>query len=141
MEAFVKKPVFINSDEILLVICENEEQNLAKSGPFLEEKDMIKFIDKADNAVQILRVEKTTKQREDISEEIAELYLKEREEECFNENIPHDFVLHSGAYSIFLNEIRWLEYQDKMYGTYEQQNKLRLCDVIPDYPSYYIRGC
>ncbi|MET3590618.1 hypothetical protein ABID23_001734, partial [Bartonella silvatica] len=32
MEAFVKKPVFINSDEILLVMCENEADNLAKSG-------------------------------------------------------------------------------------------------------------
>ncbi len=101
MEAFVKKPVFINSDEILLVICENEEQNLAKSGPLLEEKDIINFIDQTDNAVQILRVEPTTNRCEDISEDIAECYLKECEEQCFNGNIPHDFVKDSNAYGFF----------------------------------------
>ncbi len=93
----MNKPVFINSDEILLVMGENEEQNLAKSGTFFEEKDIIKFIDQADNAVQILRIEPTTNRCEDI----AEFYLKECEEQCFNRNIPHDFVTHSSAYGFF----------------------------------------
>ncbi len=136
MEAFVKKPVFINSDEILLVMCENEEQNLAKSGPFLEEKDIIKFIDQTDNAVQILRVEPTTNRCEDISEDIAEFYLKECEEQCFNGNIPHDFVKDSNAYGFFLEEIEQQRYEDETYGTYEQQNRLTLSDVIPNYPHY-----
>ncbi|WP_375703896.1 hypothetical protein [Bartonella sp. AD13SXNS] len=126
----MKKTVFINSDEILLVICENEEQNLAKSGPFLEEKDMIKFIDQADNAVQILRVEPTTNRCEDISEDIAECYLKECEEQCFNGNIPHGFVTHSSAYVFFLDDIKQREYDDAMYGSYEQQHRLRPCDVL-----------
>ncbi|WP_375640128.1 hypothetical protein [Bartonella sp. MM55XZML] len=132
----MKKPVFINSDEILLVMCENEEQNLAKSGPFLEEKDIIKFIDQTDNAVQILRVEPTTNRCEDISEDIAEFYLKECEEQCFNGNIPHDFVKDSNAYGFFLEEIEQQRYEDETYGTYEQQNRLTLSDVIPNYPHY-----
>ncbi|WP_208438778.1 hypothetical protein, partial [Bartonella grahamii] len=102
----MNKPVFINSDEILLVMCENEEQNLAKAGPFLEESDMIKFIDQTDNAVQIFRVEPTTNRCEDISEDVAEFYLKECEEQCFNGNIPHDFVTHSSAYGFFLDDIK-----------------------------------
>ncbi len=128
--------MFINSDEILLVICENEEQNLAKSGPFLEEKDIIKFIDQTDNAVQILRIEPTTNRCEDISEDIAEFYLKECEEQCFNGNIPHDFVKDSNAYGFFLEEIEQQRYEDETYGTYEQQNRLTLSDVIPNYPHY-----
>ncbi|MET3590505.1 hypothetical protein ABID23_001621, partial [Bartonella silvatica] len=76
----MKKPVFINSDEILLVMCENEADNLAKSGPFLEEKDIIDCIDQTDNAVQILRIEPETNRCEDISEEVAECYLKQNEE-------------------------------------------------------------
>ncbi|WP_208439715.1 hypothetical protein [Bartonella grahamii] len=124
------KPVFINSDEILLVMCENEEQNLAKAGPFLEESDMIKFIDQTDNAVQIFRVEPTTNRCEDISEDLAECYLKEREEQCFNGNIPHDFVKDSSAYDFFLEEIEQQRYEDEMYGSYEKQHRLRPCDVL-----------
>ncbi len=130
MEAFVNKPVFINSDEILLVMCENEEQNLAKSGPLLEEKDIINFIDQTDNAVQILRVEPTTNRCEDISEDIAEFYLKLREQKCFDGKIPHDFILHSTAYGFFLDDIKQREYDDAMYGSYEKQHRLRPCDVL-----------
>ncbi|MBX4335663.1 hypothetical protein [Bartonella raoultii] len=130
------KPIFINSDEILLVMCENEAQNLAKSGPFYEEKDIIDFIDEADNAIKIMRIEPINNRCEDISEDLAEFYIKEREEQCFNDIIPHDFVKHSSAYSFFLDEIRQQEYDDKRYGTYEQQNRLTFWDVLPNYPNY-----
>ncbi|MBX4335576.1 hypothetical protein [Bartonella raoultii] len=130
------KPIFINSDEILLVMCENEAQNLAKSGPFYEEKDIIDFIDEADNAIKIMRIEPINNRCEDISEDLAEFYIKQREEQCFNDIIPHDFVKHSSAYSFFLDEIRQQEYDDKRYGTYEQQNRLTFWDVLPNYPNY-----
>ncbi|GAA5094939.1 hypothetical protein [Bartonella acomydis] len=119
----MNKPVFINSDEILLVICENETQNLAQSGPFYEEKDIIGFIDGADNALQIFRIEPENKRCIDISEDIAEFYLKECEKQCFNGDIAHDFVLHSSAYGFFLDDIKRREYEDAMYGTYEKQNR------------------
>lgn len=126
----MKKPIFINSDEILLVMCENEAQNLAQAGPFYEEKDIINFIDEADNALKVMRIEPNNNRCEDISEDLAEFYLKEREEQCFNDVIPHDFVKHSAAYGFFLDNIRQREYEDAMYGTYEQQHRLRLCDVL-----------
>ncbi len=110
-------------------------QNLAKYGTFFEEKDIIKFIDQADNAVQILRIEPKTNQCENISEVIAEFYLKECEEQYLNENIPHDFIKHSSAY-VFLEEIEQQRYEDETYGTSEQQNRLTLWDVIPNYPHY-----
>ncbi|WP_345117554.1 hypothetical protein [Bartonella jaculi] len=132
----MNKPVFINSDEILLVMCENEVQNLAQAGPFYEEKDIIDFINEADNAVQILRVEPKTNRCEDISEDIAEFYIKEHEQKCFDGKIPHDFVKHSTAYSSFLDAIEQQRYEDENYGTYEEQNRLSLSDVIPNYPHY-----
>ncbi|WP_455466824.1 hypothetical protein [Bartonella sp. B39] len=124
------KPIFINSDEILLVICENEVQNLAQSGPFYEENDIIDFIDEADNAVQIFRIEPAMNRCEDISEDIADFYLKEREQQCFDDIIPHDFIKHSAAYGFFLDDIKQQKYKDKMFGTYEQQHRLRPCDVL-----------
>ncbi|EJF79499.1 hypothetical protein MCO_01065 [Bartonella sp. DB5-6] len=132
----MNKPVFIKSDEILLVMCNDEIDNIAKSGPFYEEKDIIKFIDQTENAVQILRVEPTTHRCEDISEDIAEFYLREHEEQCLNGKIPHEFIEHSAAYSFFLEEIEQQRYEDEMFGTYEQQHRLTLWDVIPNYPHY-----
>ncbi|QEE08651.1 acetyltransferase [Bartonella kosoyi] len=126
----MEKPILINSNEILLVICEDEDQNLAKYGPFFEEKEVIKFIDHVDNAVEIFRIEPTNNRCEDISEDAAELYLKKYEEECFEGGITHDFVLHSSAYGVFLDDIKRCEYEDEMYGTYEQQHRLRPCDVL-----------
>lgn len=136
MEAVLTKPVFIKSDEILLVMCRNEKDGIAKSGPFFEESDIIDFIDEADNAVQIFRIEPSTNRCEDISEDLAEFYIKEREQKCFDGIIPHDFVKDSDAYAFFLEQIEKQEYEDKLYGTYEEQHRLTLRDVIPNYPHY-----
>ncbi|EJF96864.1 hypothetical protein MEI_01476 [Bartonella vinsonii subsp. arupensis Pm136co] len=132
----MNKPVFIKSDEILLVMCHDERDNIAKSGPFFEEKDIIDFIDETDNAVQIFRVEPAINRCEDISEDIAEFYIKHHEQKCFDGIIHHDFVKDSDAYGFFLEEIEKQRYQDKIYGTYEEQHRLTLWDVIPNYPHY-----
>ncbi|WP_329957904.1 hypothetical protein [Bartonella sp. A05] len=73
------KPLFINSDEILLVMGCDEIDSVAQSGPFYEEKDIINFIDNIDNAAQIFRIEPTANRCENISEEVAEFYLRESE--------------------------------------------------------------
>ncbi|WP_273760898.1 hypothetical protein, partial [Bartonella sp. ML70XJBT.G] len=86
------KPVFITSKEILLVICEDETENLAKYGPFFEEKDIIDFINEADNAFQIFRVEPATNRCEDISEEIAEFYVNENRERLNEHSKVHSFI-------------------------------------------------
>nr|WP_275064953.1 MULTISPECIES: hypothetical protein [unclassified Bartonella] len=138
MEAFVDKPVFINSDEILLVICEDETENLAKYGPFFEEKDIIDFINEADNAVQIFRVEPATNRCEDISEEIAQFYVNENRERLNEHSKVHSFIRESEAFNQLLDDLAQEEYIDKVYGTYEEQNRLRPSDVLPDYPNYSI---
>ncbi|WP_019223381.1 hypothetical protein [Bartonella rattaustraliani] len=125
----MKNPVFINSDEILLAMCENGYGN-AQAGPLLEEKEILDFIDDCDNAIQILRIDRSTNRYDDISEEIAELYIEHNERLCFENKIPHDFVKHSDAYDEYLDDLKKQEYEDKTFGTYEQQNKLKLSDVI-----------
>ncbi|UNE55288.1 hypothetical protein [Bartonella machadoae] len=121
------KPILINSNEILLVICDDE--HIGHSGP-LDESQVLEMIDEADDAIKIFRINPSENSCEDISEDIAESYLIEREEQCFYGIIPHDFILHSTAYGVFLDDIEQREYEDKMYGTYEEQHRLRLCDVI-----------
>ncbi|WP_455474692.1 hypothetical protein [Bartonella sp. B30(2025)] len=126
----MKKPIFINSDEILLVMCRDELENIAQSGPFYEEKDIIKFIDNVENAVKIFRIEPTINRCENISEDIAELYINGHDIIYLENKTYHDFILESEAYHNFLDDIVKQEYEDALYGTYEQQHRLRFCDVI-----------
>ncbi len=95
----MENPILINSDEILLVTYD-DDQNIAESGP-LDESQILSIVDEGDDAIQIFRINPSENSCEDISEDIAEFYLRESEEQCFNENISHDFILHSTAYGFF----------------------------------------
>ncbi|WP_375621129.1 MULTISPECIES: hypothetical protein [unclassified Bartonella] len=122
------KPILINSDEILLVVYD-DDQNIGRSGP-LDESQVLKIIDEADDAIQIFRINPSENNCEDISEEIAEAYVKENIEHLHEESKVHDFVLESDAYQELLDEIADEKYNDEIYGTYEQQHRLRPCDVL-----------
>ncbi|WP_375678011.1 hypothetical protein [Bartonella sp. AP72JLCBS] len=122
------KPILINSDEILLVVYD-DDQNIGRSGP-LDESQVLKIIDEADDAIQIFLINPSENNCEDISEEIAETYVKENIEHLHEESKVHDFVLESDAYQELLDEIADEKYNDEIYGTYEQQHRLRPCDVL-----------
>ncbi|WP_375633198.1 MULTISPECIES: hypothetical protein [unclassified Bartonella] len=122
------KPILINSNEILLVVYD-DDQNIGRSGP-LDESQVLKIIDEADDAIQIFRINPSENNCEDISEEIAEAYVKENIEHLHEESKVHDFVSESVAYHDLLSDLAKEKYNDEFYGTYEQQHRLRPCDVL-----------
>ncbi|WP_375681682.1 hypothetical protein [Bartonella sp. AP30XZML] len=122
------KPILINSNEILLVVYD-DDQNIAESGP-LDASQVLKIIDEADDAIQIFRINPSENNCEDISEEIAEAYVKENIEHLHEESKVHDFVSESVAYHDLLSDLAKEKYNDEFYGTYEQQHRLRPCDVL-----------
>ncbi|WP_375642944.1 hypothetical protein [Bartonella sp. AP83NXGY] len=122
------KPILINSNEILLVVYD-DDQNIGRSGP-LDESQVLKIIDEADDAIQIFRINSSENNCEDISEEIAEAYVKENIEHLHEESKVHDFVSESVAYHDLLSDLAKEKYNDEFYGTYEQQHRLRPCDVL-----------
>ncbi|WP_375681675.1 MULTISPECIES: hypothetical protein [unclassified Bartonella] len=124
----MENPILINSDEILLVVYD-DDQNIGRSGP-LDESQVLKIIDEADDAIQIFRINPSEKNCEDISEEIAEAYVKENIEHLHEESKVHDFVRESVAYHDLLSDLADEKYNDEIYGTYEQQHRLRPCDVL-----------
>ncbi|ATO57174.1 hypothetical protein [Bartonella sp. 1-1C] len=126
----MEKPIFINPDEILLVICTNENENTARSGPFYDETEVLNFLSDIEDVERIIRVELSTNRWEDISEEIAEAYIKENAESCFYEMIEHPFVEYSDAYEAFRKDLEDQKIDDEIYGTYEEQHRLRLSDVL-----------
>ncbi|WP_208441115.1 hypothetical protein [Bartonella raoultii] len=124
----MEKPILINSDEILLVVYD-DDQHIAESGP-LDASQVQEIIDEADDAIQILRVNPSEKSCEDISEEIAEAYVEKNIEHLDEDSEVHYFIRESDAYNRLLSDLAQQKYEDEIYGTYEEQNRLRLSDVI-----------
>ncbi|WP_375658336.1 MULTISPECIES: hypothetical protein [unclassified Bartonella] len=122
------KPILINSNEILLVAYD-KDQHIAESGP-LDASQILSIVDEVDDAIQIFRINPSENNCEDISEEIAEAYVKENIEHLHEDSEVHDFVRESDAYQELLDEIADEKYNDEIYGTYEQQHRLRACDVL-----------
>lgn len=123
----MEKPILINSNEILLVVY--DDQNIAESGP-LDASQVQEIIDEADDAIQILRVNPSENSCEDISEEIAEAYVEKNIEHLDEESEVHYFIRESDAYNRLLDDLAQQKYEDEVYGTYEEQNRLRLSDVL-----------
>ncbi|WP_375674502.1 hypothetical protein [Bartonella sp. CL100XZDX] len=122
------KPILINSNEILLVVY-GDDQNIGRSGP-LDKSQILSIVDEADDAIQIFRINPSEKNCEDISEEIAEAYVKENIERLDEDSEVHYFIRESDVYNRLLDEIADEKYNDEIYGTYEQQHRLRPCDVL-----------
>ncbi|VEJ45756.1 hypothetical protein [Bartonella vinsonii] len=122
------KPILINSDEILLVVY-NDDQHIGQSGP-LDENQALAIVDEADDAIQILRINPSENSCEDISEDIAEAYIKQNIDFLDEDSKVDYYIYQSNAYHRLLDDIADEKYNDKMYGTYEQQHRLRPCDVL-----------
>ncbi|WP_144753881.1 hypothetical protein [Bartonella saheliensis] len=124
----MKKPILIKSNEILLVTYD-DDQNIAESGP-LNANQILSIVDEGDNAIQIFRINPSEKSCEDISEEIADAYVEENIEHLYEESEVHSFIRESDAYNDLLDDLAKERYNDEVYGTYEQQHRLRPCDVL-----------
>ncbi|WP_407965993.1 hypothetical protein [Bartonella sp. C271] len=126
----MKKPIFINPNEILLAMCSNENENTAHSGPFYDETEVLNFLSDIDDVEKIIRIELSTNRWEDISEEIAEAYLDQSSWMLDEESDIPSFVEYSDAYEAFKKDLEDQKIDDEIYGTYEEQHRLRLSDVI-----------
>ncbi|WP_375652094.1 MULTISPECIES: hypothetical protein [unclassified Bartonella] len=124
----MENPILINSDEILLVAYD-KDQHIAESGP-LDASQILSIVDEVDDAIQIFRINPSENNCEDISEEIAEVYVKENIEHLHEDSEVHYFICESDVYNKLLDEIADEKYNDEIYGTYEQQHRLRACDVL-----------
>ncbi|WP_409361590.1 hypothetical protein ACRPOS_001055 [Bartonella heixiaziensis] len=122
------KPILINSNEILLVVYD-DDQHIGEAGP-LDESQILEIVDEADDTVQIFRINPFEKSCEDISEDIAEAYIKENFEFLDEDSKVDPYICESNAYHRLLDDIVDEKYKDKIFGTYEQQHRLRPCDVL-----------
>lgn len=124
----MEKPILINSNEILLVTYD-DDQNIGRSGP-LDASQILSIVDEGDDAIQIFRINPSENSCEDISEEIADAYVEENIERLNEESEVHYFIRESDAYNRLLDDLAQQKYEDEVYGTYKEQNRLRLSDVL-----------
>ncbi|MGL2349715.1 hypothetical protein ACOWKN_06485, partial [Helicobacter pylori] len=91
---------FVNAHEILLVVCNDSDYHDAQSGP-IDKTEIMNIVDGIDDVIRILRVDLQSNRYDDISEEIAELYVQKYLDEgryCFLESNPYPFIAESDAY-------------------------------------------
>ncbi|ENN89963.1 hypothetical protein [Bartonella bovis] len=118
----MNKQVFVGADEILLIVSTYDEYD-AKPGP-LDETEIMNMVNQIETVVSILRIDLMSNRYDDISEEVAELYvqkyLDDYEHYYFVEDAPYPFIAHSCAYSDVLDKMEEREDQNPFYSTYQQ---------------------
>ncbi|WP_332065733.1 hypothetical protein [Bartonella sp. CB189] len=127
----MKNIPFVKCDEIIMILCE-DENNHAYVGPIDQIEEVIEIIEEYETIQRILRLDLTTLHADDVTEQIAEEYIKVYEID--EENVQlQPFILNSDAYHVCLDEKNICAYEDNLYGSYEKQHRLRPCDVLTDY--------
>lgn len=127
----MKNVPFVKEDEILIILCEDEKGD-AYEGPFEQIEEVLEILEEYETVHRILRLDLTTLHAEDVSEQLADIYVINHEIDEQNSQIQ-PFILNSEAYHIFLSENVARDYEDNLYGSYEKQHRLRPCDVLNDY--------
>ncbi|GAA5110730.1 hypothetical protein [Bartonella jaculi] len=127
----MKNVPFVKEDEIIILLCEDESSE-AVEGPFDHVEEVLEFIEERETVHRILRLDLITLHADDVSEQIADLYVMNHEIDEQNTQLQ-PFILDSDAYHACLDEKAMRDYQDNLYGSYEKQHRLRPCDVLNDY--------
>ncbi|MCZ2203700.1 hypothetical protein [Bartonella sp. A05] len=127
----MKNIPFIKEDEMLIILCEKENSDVY-IGPIDQPEEILEFIEEYETVQRLLRLDLKTLHADDVSEQLADLYIDNNEIDK-EDNQFQPFILNSDAYHICLNQQADREYENKLYGSYEEQHRLRPRDVLADY--------
>ncbi|EJF80066.1 hypothetical protein [Bartonella doshiae] len=127
----MKNIPFVKADEVIVILCEDERCD-AYEGPIEQIEEVLEFIEERDTVEKILRLDLITLHADDVSEQLADIYVANYEIDENNTRLQ-PFILNSDAYHVCLDEKAARAYADKLYGSYEKQHRLRPCDVLKDY--------
>ncbi|AQX18871.1 MULTISPECIES: hypothetical protein [unclassified Bartonella] len=129
----MKNIPFVKEDEILIILCE-DEINDTYDGP-LEREEVIELVEnKYDDVVRLLRLDLRSLHADDVSEQIAELYMNMKIRDGYDQDEQvAPFIFNSDAYHAYLDQKIAQEYEDNLYGSYEKQHRLRWSDVLNEY--------
>ncbi|WP_102830690.1 hypothetical protein [Bartonella bovis] len=122
---------FVKEDEILIILGEDADDDVYV-GPIDCLEEVLDLMEQCDAVQRFLRLDLKTLHADDVSEQVAEIYMK-----CHDlderEGYFHPFILDSDVYHEYLEDKATRVYQDNVYGSYEEQHRLRACDVLDRY--------
>ncbi|ENN89985.1 hypothetical protein [Bartonella bovis] len=122
---------FVKEDEILIILGEDADDDVYV-GPIDCLEEVLDLMEQCDAVQRFLRLDLKTLHADDVSEQVAEIYMK-----CHGlyeqEGYFHPFILDSDVYHEYLEDKATRVYQDNVYGSYEEQHRLRACDVLDRY--------
>ncbi|EJF91306.1 hypothetical protein [Bartonella melophagi] len=122
---------FIKEDEILIILGEDADDDVYV-GPIDHLEEVLDLMEQCDAVQRFLRLDLKTLHADDVSEQVAEVYMKchdlDEQDDYF-----HPFILDSDVYHEYLEDKASRVYQDNVYGSYEEQHRLRPCDVLDRY--------
>ncbi|WP_208541726.1 hypothetical protein [Bartonella capreoli] len=119
----MNEQVLIGTDEILLIISTYDDDYYAKPGP-IDETEIMDIVGQMETVESILRIDLTSNRYDDISEDVAELYVQKYLDDYshyyFLEDAPYPFIAHSWAYSDVLDKIEERESTNPFYNICRQ---------------------
>ncbi|MCZ2158703.1 hypothetical protein NPX99_05375 [Bartonella sp. 220] len=128
----MKNIPFVKEDEIIIILCEDEKSD-AYEGPLEQIEEVLEIIEEYETVQRLLRLDLTTLHAEDVTEQLADVYVANHDEIDEENTHLQPFILNSDAYHVYLEEKVARDYEDNRYGSYEKQHRLRPCDVLNDY--------
>nr|CDP80417.1 hypothetical protein BN1046_01349 [Bartonella schoenbuchensis] len=118
----MNEQVLIGADQILLIVSTYDEYD-ARPGP-LDGTEIMNMVNQIESVVSILRIDLQSNRYDDISEDVAELYvqkyLNDYSHYYFVEDAPYPFIADSWAYSDVLDKIRERENTSPFYSNCQQ---------------------
>ncbi|WP_336276604.1 hypothetical protein [Bartonella sp. CB178] len=127
----MKNVPFVKEDETVVILCEDETGD-AYEGPIEQVEEVLELVDERETVQRILRLDLVTLRADDVSEEVADVYVQNNDIEENDEKLQ-PFILNSDAYQLYLDEKIAQDYEKNVYGSYEKQNRLRPRDVLNGY--------
>ncbi|WP_343358322.1 hypothetical protein AAJP84_01760 [Bartonella schoenbuchensis] len=116
----MNEQVLIGADQILLIISTYDDDYYAKPGP-VDGTEIMDIVGQMETVESILRIDLQSNRYDDISEDVAELYVQKYLDDYshyyFVEDAPYPFIAHSCAYSDVLDKIRERENTSPFYST------------------------
>ncbi|ABM44489.1 hypothetical protein X471_00783 [Bartonella bacilliformis str. Heidi Mejia] len=127
----IKHIPFVKEDEILIILCDDEEGDLY-IGPIENSEEVLDLVDNREAVQRLLRLDLTTLHADDVSESVADIYVALSDMAEKTESLQ-PFIVNSEAYHDYLEQQNKQAYHDTLYGSYEQQHRLRFSDVLSAY--------
>jgi len=119
---------YITHNERLYVMGANEDYGMC--GEFKNVTQVLNFVDELKDVFKIIRYDMETNTGEDITEKVAYAYIERYCRDLDEDSDVPPYIANSEVWDEHLKALEAQLAEEARFGTYEEQHRLRLSDVI-----------